>query len=131
MTHHDPTPWAWAAVVAVVAVGYGRERAAAAVSRWRERRAPTPMEALHSEYRETPDMDEEELSERVDDLLDPDERETREHVEQVAGVGPTIAGEVAEHFPSLEHVRQASRADLQGVPHVGPDRAESIVRFFE
>jgi hypothetical protein len=100
------------------------------VREWRERRAPTPMEQLKDEYAADPAMTEEELSERVDDLLEPDDRDTRERVEEVGGVGPAVAGEVAEHFPSLEHVRQADRDELQAVPHVGPDRAESIHRHF-
>ncbi len=130
MTYHDPSPWAMGALVVLVAVSYAREYVAAAVKRWRERRAPTPMEQLKTEY-ETTDMDHAEFSRRVDDLLDPGEQDIRERVEEVGGVGPAVAGEVAEHFETVEHVRQASPDELQAVPHVGPDRAESIRRHFE
>jgi ERCC4-type nuclease len=129
MTYSDPSPW----FVVLLGVAWAGaqlwERAAPVVDRVREKREPSAMERLKTQY-ETTDMDHDEFSRRVDDLLDPGEQDIRERVEDVSGVGPAVAGEVAEHFESVEHVRQADREELQQVPDVGPSRSESIHRHF-
>jgi DNA ligase (NAD+) len=45
-------------------------------------------------------------------------------------VGEGVAQVVAEHFPSVELLRNAREEDLQAVSAIGPKIAESIVRFF-
>jgi DNA ligase (NAD+) len=45
-------------------------------------------------------------------------------------VGGVVAGLVAEVFPSIEALQQATQADLEAVEGVGPRIAESIVAWF-
>ncbi len=45
-------------------------------------------------------------------------------------VGEVVAQILAEHFKSLERLRQASLAELMAIPGIGPEVARSIVDFF-
>jgi ERCC4-type nuclease len=130
MSYSDPQPLGVAlAAVVLVAV-----QARAAVGEWwadvQRRRQPSPLEQLEREYAQT-DMDEAEFERRVDELLTADDEVIRDAVQDVTGIGEGIAGEVALHFESVEHVRQASHDELTRVPHVGEDRAQSIRVHFD
>lgn len=48
----------------------------------------------------------------------------------IAFVGDRTAQLIAEHFPSLDALKEASAEELQAAPEVGPKVAESIRRFF-
>jgi DNA ligase (NAD+) len=45
-------------------------------------------------------------------------------------VGTSVARDLADHFRSLEAVRQASRHALEAVPSIGPKLSEAIHSFF-
>lgn len=46
-------------------------------------------------------------------------------------VGEGVAKLLADHFSSIENVKQASQEDLEQVEGIGPRIAESVVRFFK
>jgi len=45
-------------------------------------------------------------------------------------VGETVAGVLAEHFKSIEELKQATQKELEEVPEIGPKIAESIRAYF-
>ncbi|WP_324664183.1 helix-hairpin-helix domain-containing protein [Haloarcula sediminis] len=95
----------------------------------REWRAPDPVERLHELYK-SDEIDEQELERRLSLEMDPRADQIREHVEQVAGVGPVTAREVALSFESVDDLRRAGVDELQSVPNVGPERAAEIADRF-
>ncbi|HNZ15455.1 MAG TPA: NAD-dependent DNA ligase LigA, partial [Anaerolineaceae bacterium] len=48
----------------------------------------------------------------------------------IHGIGEVSAGDLARHFKSLDALAQASPDDLQSIPGIGPNTAESIVHWF-
>ncbi len=46
-------------------------------------------------------------------------------------VGEVTAQILAEHFGSIQALMKASQGDLEAVPGIGPEVAESIVKFFQ
>ncbi len=48
----------------------------------------------------------------------------------IHGIGEVSAGDLARHFKSLDALPQASPDDLQSIPGIGPNTAESIVHWF-
>lgn len=46
-------------------------------------------------------------------------------------VGQGVAQLLTEHFPSIEKLQEASVEDLQSISGIGPQIAESVVRFFK
>lgn len=93
-------------------------------------RAPDPVDRLHERYT-AGEIDETVLERRLDYLMDDRNERIREHVEQVGGVGPVTAREIALSFESVDDLRRADRDDLEAVPNVGPTRAEQIAERFE
>ncbi len=49
----------------------------------------------------------------------------------IRGVGWTVAETLAQHFPSVEELAQASLETLQSIPGLGPIIAANIVAFFQ
>ena len=45
-------------------------------------------------------------------------------------VGPQAARQLCQTYPSLDALSQASREELQEVPDIGPETAQSLVNFF-
>jgi ERCC4-type nuclease len=111
----------------MVAVGYGLWAVKDRIQEWR---APGPVERLHNQYA-AGEIDEQELERRLEIQMDDRNEEIREHVEQVGGVGPVTAREIALSFESVDALRRADRDDLEAVPNVGPKRAEQIAGRFE
>ncbi len=48
----------------------------------------------------------------------------------IHGIGEVSAGDLAKHFKSLDALSHASLDDLQSIPGIGPNTAESIVHWF-
>ena len=48
----------------------------------------------------------------------------------IHGIGEVSAGDLAKHFKSLDALAHASLDDLQSIPGIGPNTAESIVHWF-
>jgi len=46
-------------------------------------------------------------------------------------VGETTAGILAQHFGNIDKLMQATEADLQKIPDIGPVAAQQIVAFFQ
>jgi len=132
-SHGDP--WVTAAVVVAAAVYYSSSwaRTAAApyiqdIRDWFE--ADTdPVDEIHRQYR-TGEIDETELERRLDMEMDENNERIRTKVEQISGVGPVTAREVALAFDSVGELRRADSSDLESVPNVGPQRAEQIADRF-
>ena len=49
----------------------------------------------------------------------------------IANVGLRTAGDLADHFKSLDAIRNASYEELMTIPDIGPKIAENIVEFFQ
>lgn len=49
----------------------------------------------------------------------------------IANVGLRTAGDLADHFKSLDAIRNAKYEELMTIPDIGPKIAESIVEFFQ
>jgi len=95
---------------------------------WRRRKRPEPgtTEYVHHLYKNEGVIDEAEMERRLDVLEDPAADRIREVVERVNGVGTSTSFAIAARFDSLRDLREASRAELEAVPNVGPDRARAI-----
>lgn len=49
----------------------------------------------------------------------------------IPNVGRATAGDLAEHFKSLDHIRKASREELLEIPEIGEVVADSIIAFMQ
>lgn len=49
----------------------------------------------------------------------------------IANVGLRTAGDLADHYKSLDGIRNAKYEDLITIPDIGPKIAESIIEFFQ
>lgn len=85
----------------------------------------TPVEAATAAYKRG-EISLAELERRVELAMDPEAERIREAVEPINGVGPATSASIAEHFRSLEHLREAEPAEIEDVHGVGPSMAEAI-----
>lgn len=74
---------------------------------------------------------------KVQNLLDAIERSKQQPFHRVLfalgirHVGASVAQRIVEKFCIIEKIQNASREELTAVPGIGPEIAESIVRFFQ
>ncbi|MGA1622567.1 MAG: helix-hairpin-helix domain-containing protein, partial [Synechocystis sp.] len=54
----------------------------------------------------------------------------RSRLAEIPGLGFARQKQLLAHFRSLDYVREASLADLQAVPGIGPHLAQSIYAYF-
>lgn len=66
------------------------------------------------------------FEQEVELVLDDRAQRIMTAVEEVGGVGPATASNIALRFRSVDDVRRADLADLEAVNGVGPQRAEAI-----
>ncbi|WP_436346839.1 helix-hairpin-helix domain-containing protein [Natronorubrum sp. FCH18a] len=88
---------------------------------------PDPLEELRDRY-EAGDIDHAEYERQLEFLLDDRNDRIRHVVEDVNGVGEETSKAIAREFDSLDELRAADRERLVGVPGVGEQTAETVLK---
>lgn len=78
------------------------------------------------------EIDLDEFEERLEVVLDPRARRVRDYLDdEVNGIGPVLAGEVALRYLKIEDLREADAEELEEIHGIGEERAAAIVDELE